>query len=300
MTTQAQQVRQEPRAQSMPGSGIVWVASYPKSGNTWTRTFLHNLVRIQSGERGEQDINEMNRFSTWELDKKVYARFLGFEPDNKTHRTAIAASRHKVQEHIANAVEGIIFIKTHSALVVDRGHTTINFAVTAGAVYIVRNPLDVAISYAHHMGKPIDVAIEQLACKDIETPGTDRAVYEVFGSWSQHVHSWTRNPHRALCVMRYEDMLADPEKTFGGLARHLLLNPTPAQLKEAIDLSSFGRLQAQEKSKGFRERPKESDENFFREGRAGQWNDVLTRKQVERIVRDHGEQMRRFGYLPRE
>jgi hypothetical protein len=69
-------------------------------------------------------------------------------------------------------------------------------------------------------------------------------------------------------------------------------------LKRAIERSSFARLQSQEKEKGFRERPPNADGNFFREGRAGQWKQVLTSAQVERIVRDHGEQMRRFGYLP--
>ncbi len=279
-------------------SGIVWIASYPKSGNTWARAFLHNLVRARQWEHGEQDINAMDRFSTWELDKKRYAAFLGFEPDNAAHRSEIAATRHAVQREIADSVQGLVFVKTHNCLVMDRGHSTINFAVTAGAVYVVRNPLDIAISYAHHAGITVDEAIDHMNATDGETVGNDKAIYEVHGSWSQHVWSWTRNAHRALHVMRYEDMLADPEKTFAALAQHLLLNPSRRALAQAIERSSFARLQAQEREKGFRERPPQADENFFREGRAGQWRDELTREQVDRIVRDHGEQMQRFGYLP--
>jgi len=90
-------------------------------------------------------------------------------------------------------------------------------------------------------------------------------------------------------------MLADPKKAFTALARHLLLNPTRRQLARAIEWSSFARLQAQEK--GFRERPPNADQSFFREGRAGKWKDALTAAQVDRIVRDHGEQMQRFGSL---
>jgi len=297
MSTQTRQVPNEPKPEFQPESGIVWVASFPKSGNTWTRTFLHNLVKIQTGEDEEQDINNMNRFSTWELDKRHYERFLGFKPKND-QRKEIASVRHKVHEFIAEQVEGIVFIKTHNAMVMDRGHPTINFAVTAGAIYLVRNPLDVAISYAHHGGKSIDEAIEQMGKHNVETDGSERGVYEVYGSWSQHVHSWTRLPHRALYIMRYEDMLADPAKAFGGLARHLRLDPTPAQLEQAIERSSFEKLQEQEKQKGFRERPKDADQNFFREGRAGQWKEALTQAQIDRIVADHGEQMARFGYLP--
>jgi hypothetical protein len=281
-----------------PRSGIVWIASYPKSGNTWARAFLHNLARARNWEGDEQDINGMGRFSTWELDKRRYADILGFEPDNAVHRREIAATRHAVHRQIADSAQGVVFVKTHNCLVTDRGHSTVNFAVTAGAVYVVRNPLDVAISFAHHAGASIDAAIAHMAATDAESSGSDASIYEVHGSWSQHVGSWTRNQHRALYVMRYEDMLADPQQTFGALARHLHFDASRRHLAKAIERSSFARLQAQENEKGFRERPARADRNFFREGRAGQWKEVLTPSQVDRIVNDHGEQMRRFGYLP--
>jgi len=298
MSTQARPLQGEPSADPALKPGIVWVASFPKSGNTWTRTFLHNLAKIQSGEDGDQDINRMGRFSTWEINKDWYRDVLGFEPSND-RRHEIAAARPKVQELIADTAGDLVFVKTHHALVMDRGYPTINSAVTSGAIYIVRNPLDVAISYAHHMNASIDQAIEHMAMEDVETPGTDKATYEIYGSWSQHVFSWTRTPHRALHIMRYEDMVSQPEEAFGALARHLLLNPTPEELREAIERSSFDKLRAQEQAKGFREKPKAADK-FFREGRAGQWKEALTPEQVDRIVRDHGEQMQRFGYLPLE
>jgi hypothetical protein len=97
--------------------------------------------------------------------------------------------------------------------------------------------------------------------------------------------------------MRYEDMLNEPQKTFGALARHLLFTPGESELAEAIDRSSFERLREQEEKEGFRERP-EHAKRFFREGRTGQWKDVLTPAQIKRIVDAHGEQMQRFGYLP--
>jgi hypothetical protein len=133
--------------------------------------------------------------------------------------------------------------------------------------------------------------------KNAETSVSDKQVYELYGSWSQHVLSWTRKPHRAIYVMRYEDMLNEPQKTFGALARHLLFKPTEAQLADAIDRSSFERLREQEEKDGFLERPKRA-ERFFREGRAGQWKEILTPAQIGRIVDAHGEQMQRFGYLP--
>jgi Sulfotransferase domain len=277
-------------------TGIVWLASFPKSGNTWTRSFLHNLIKVQqAGETGEQDINAMGRFSTWDILKNRYTDILGFEPSTD-HRDQIAATRQKVQQQIADETDGIVFVKTHNALVMDRGYTTINTAVTSGAVYIVRNPLDVAISYAHHMSRSIDEAITLMGTENMETQVTEKAIYEVYGSWSQHVSSWTSRPHRAIFVMRYEDMLREPAKTFSALARHLLLYFDEAQLAEAIELSSFKKLREQENTKGFREKPPKAD-RFFRDGTAGQWQSQLTDKQIKRVVDEHREQMTRFGYI---
>jgi Sulfotransferase domain len=280
-----------------PKSGIVWLASFPKSGNTWTRAFLHNLAKVLSLETDSQNINELGRFSAGEPAKERFTELLGHEPTND-NLEEIAHIRHRVQEKLADEHEGLVFIKTHNALVTDRGSTTINFAVTSGAIYIVRNPLDVAISYAHHIGRSIDQAIEQMGLEGAESRVGEKQVYEVLGSWSEHVASWTQKPHPAIYVMRYEDMLADPKKTFGGLVDHLLIKARPRQIAKAIARSSFKNLQEQEKEGGFRERPEKASASFFREGRAGQWKDVLTKTQVDRIVKDHGAQMMRFGYLP--
>jgi hypothetical protein len=278
-------------------SGIIWIASYPKSGNTWTRSFLHNLINILSGETDEaHDINAMNVMSAWEIAAQPYEAVLGKKVTNAT-REEIAAVRHRVQRELSESVDGLAFVKTHHALVMDRGASTLNFDVTSGAIYIVRNPLDVAISFAHHTGKGLDEAIAQMGKTGLETPVGETAVYEVYGSWSQHVESWTRKPHRTINVMRYEDMLADPHAAFGALASHLLLAPDKTQLDRAIELSSFERLQAQEQEHSFREKPAVA-ERFFRAGEAGQWRDVLSSEQVDRIVADHESQMRRFGYWP--
>ena len=286
----------DPRKSEAP-KGIVWIASYPKSGNTWTRAFLHNLIKIMNGEAaGEQDINALGEYSTWDISLEMYKELLKKDP-READRAEIAAVRPRVQEMIAEQTDGLSFVKTHNALMMDRGVSTINSAVTSGAIYIVRNPLDVAISYAHHLGRSIDDAIEHMETKGLETRVSDQSVYEVYGSWSEHVYSWTRKPSRAVYIMRYEDMSSNPTGIFGALARHLLMLPTNEQLSQAIELSSFERLKKQEDEGGFRERPKVAKQ-FFREGKANQWQKVLTRAQVQRIVTAHQVQMQRFGYLP--
>lgn len=276
--------------------GIVWLASYPKSGNTWTRAFLHNLLNVMKGEaRTAQDINRMNEYTTWDIAAAHFDEALGKEIA-KARRDEIAAARPVVQQKIADASSGLLFVKTHNALVMDGKHPTINLGVTSGVVYIVRNPLDVAISFSHHIGGTLDDAIARMETKGYETAGSERSAYEVYGSWSEHVHSWTRKPNRALYVMRYEDMHRDPERTFGDLARHLLINPSGEQLRQAIDLSSFDELKKQEEAAGFREKPK-SAERFFRKGEVDQWKQELAPAQAKRIIERHGVQMRRFGYI---
>jgi hypothetical protein len=289
----AQAINTESRPQ--PKSGLVWLASYPKSGNTWTRAFLSNLAAVLSGEEEVLEVNSINRFTIGENFLEFYQERLGYKP-TASQRKEVAALRHEVQQWIADQFEGLVFVKTHNGLVIDHGCSIINFAVTSGAIYIIRNPLDVAISLSHHMGKTIDEAIETMARPDTETPINDKRVHEIWGSWSQNVDSWTRKPHPAIYVMRYEDMLAAPQKTFGGLAKHLLLDATPAQLALGIERSSFAKLRSQEEKDGFKEKSAKA-ERFFREGRAGQWKEVLSPQQVERIVSDHGTQMSRFGYL---
>jgi len=286
----------EPEPTHKPNSGLIWLASYPKSGNTWARIFLSNLAAIMAGETEKLELNAIARFSHSADFQRYFEEILGFKPTAQ-HCNEIAAARQKVQQKIADTYEGLIFLKTHNALVVDRGHSVVNFAVTSGAVYIVRNPLDVAISLSHHGDHSIDKAIEMMALEDSESPVSDTLVHAVWSSWSRNVASWTRKPHPAILVMRYEDMLADSLSSFTALTRHLRLDATPDQVALAVNRSSFDNLQDEEERAGFRERPQQA-ERFFREGRIGQWREVLTPQQVERVVAAHREQMARFGYWP--
>jgi Sulfotransferase domain len=277
--------------------GIVWLASYPRSGNTWTRTFLHNLFRVIDGrESAPQDINALGEYTLWDVAGPRFERLLG-KPLNTASRNEIAAARLKVQQQIADEADAPVFVKTHNALVLDRGRPTINMGATSGAIYIVRNPLDVVISFAPHFGIDLDAAIDKMGRRGLETDITEHASYEVYGSWSENVMSWTRKSHRAIYVMRYEDMLQQPLEIFRGLCRHLLLDPSDTQLARAIELSSFEQAKAQEAQKGYRERPTKS-KAFFRAGSAGQWREQLSNEQIRRIVTEHREQMARFGYLP--
>lgn len=277
-------------------TGIVWLASYPKSGNTWVRSFLNNLHAVMEDglDVEPQDLNKMQRLTAWDIGAAQYQKFLE-KPIKECTEAEIDAVRSKVQHAVATNNSGVLLVKTHNALVMSNGHPTINFSVTAGAIYIVRNPLDVAVSFSHHIGQSIDDAIRIMSTPGHRPRGSEKTVGEVYGSWSENVGSWTKSKHPAMLTLRYEDMHADPEKSFGALAAHLRQFPTKEELQRAIELSSFKSLQDQEKSSGFTEKPKNLKQ-FFRSGKTGQWERELTEQQVATLRAVHGQQMKTFGY----
>jgi hypothetical protein len=274
-------------------SKIIWLASYPKSGNTWMRAFLHNLLRDPNES---YDINKITDFSTSDSSIDWYTA-----QDRRDWKdwTAVdvARMRRGAQLAICQMKRDDVFVKTHNASVAFLGYPLVHQDLTAGAIYIVRNPLDVCISLAHHYGTDIDTTIGILGDPTIGSKTSDKIVYEVHKSWSIHVDSWTNPARPGLAVLRYEDMLNNPMKSFGGLVRFLGLNPPRSRLERAIERASFRSLREQEDQKGFREKSPFA-EKFFREGRAGQWREKLTQSQIDRIVEQNKEQMQRFGYWP--
>ncbi len=274
-------------------AGIIWLASYPKSGNTWLRAFLHNFLRDPDRP---YDINKLTDVTAGESQMSWYR---AIDPDLGQHQTdeRIRELRPQVHRAISQKSSDTVLVKTHNALVEEDGHPLVNLEVTAGAIYIVRNPLDVAISFSHHNGRSIDEIIDFMNAKSAQTVGTDVNAYEHYGPWSEHVTSWTASPGPTLHVMRYEDMLANPWKSFSGLVKFLGLAAPRPRIEKAMRLSSFRVLKEQEQRGGFRERPARM-EAFFREGKAGQWRKILTPAQVSAIVTAHREQMTRFGYVP--
>lgn len=275
--------------------GIIWLASFPKSGNTWTRAFLTNLLLNQDRPALP---NQLDRFARGDL-KGQYFEHFSKKPLAEMQVEEFAPLRDKVNKMLASSSPESVFVKTHNALVTSYDHPVISMDVTAGAIYIVRNPLDVTLSFADHFGLDIDAAIDRMADEHSVTGISPKQAPAVLTSWSKHVESWTGRANPQLHIMRYEDMLAKPVKTFGKLCKFLGLNVPHARLMKAIKFSSFKTLQKLEAEKGFTERS-DFSQKFFRKGQAEQWRKELTPAQVQRICSLQETQMRRFGYLPRE
>jgi hypothetical protein len=275
--------------------GIYWLASYPKSGNTWFRAFLHNLQ-----EDGEEpaDINDLATGGIASA-RGWLDEVLGFDTAELTPEE-VERLRPVVYDWSSRGEE-TGYHKIHDAYTLTAdGEPLVGRGATLGALYIVRDPRDVAPSAANHWECTLDEAIERLERPQMALARSRRGlppqVRQRLLSWSAHVLSWVDAPGLRCEVVRYEDMKADPLATFTRAAAFLDLPHDAERVSKAIRFSSFDELSRQEADRGFRERPQHA-ERFFRRGTSGGWRDTLTAEQVERVVAAHGEVMRRFGYL---
>ena len=279
-----------------PWWGIIWLASYPKSGNTWVRAFLANFLH---DAKTPTPINELAGFTLGDGYLIHYERLTGRSAAEMTQEE-IARLRPQVHDWFARSKGQTVFVKTHNIIGEADGTALITPSATAGAIYILRNPLDVAVSFAHHFRVSMDEAIDTLCRENNALPGTDRALPHYLGSWSQHVRSWTEAPGLAPLVVRYEDLLSQPDSAFGAITQFLKLPADASRLRRAIEFSSFRELSTQEQSGSFRELPKGAPAAFFRAGKAGAWRDVLNGDQVDRLVAANRPVMERFAYLDPE
>ncbi|MFT5141045.1 MAG: hypothetical protein ACI9CB_002716, partial [Rhodothermales bacterium] len=246
------------------------------------------------------DINELFKLSTAET---LAERFQLFVEKGKLSTELsteeICAIRPLVHAHMARQARGTLFVKSHNFLGEYKGFPLHNSSVTSGAIYIVRNPLDVAVSMANYFSYPIDEAIYHMAEEMSGTPNEALHVPQIMSSWSSHVQSWTAKAEAQILVLKYEKMLANPLKEFRKVVSFLGQRKDLKRLQKAVRFSSFKQLKAQEVKRGFVEKF-ENAQSFFRHGQQNEWREKLSDTQVRRIVNDHFEQMERFKYLPPE
>lgn len=275
---------------------IVWLASYPKSGNTWFRVFLTNYLR-NAAEPAR--INELEA-TPIASGRHAMDEALGYDSGELTF-DEVDALRPDVYRHEAGRAAGRIYRKVHDAWTrLPDGRPLFPPEATVGALYFVRDPRDVCVSFAHHSGHgDFDRLISRMADADFcfcETPLQEaHQLRQRLLTWSGHVRSWVDNGEFPVRVVRYEDMLREPEAAFGAAVEFLGLPRDRERLRRAISFSRFEELRTQEEREGFHERQR--GERFFRRGEAGSWRDELTADQAERIIAGHAEVMSAFGYV---
>jgi len=271
---------------------IVWLASYPKSGNTWLRMFLANYLMHTTQPLL---LEKVHQFMLGDAMPDTYS-IIAKRPVDPNDQAAILALRPAVLRAIVANKADINLVKTHNRNSVLKGLDLIPGSYTRLALYIVRNPLDLVLSYANHYGMTIGAAAQAIGHPSNRVNPGPANVTQYLGSWTDHVTGWTRTRKFPVCTLRYEDMIADPEKTFSTVLKRMRVPVDDARLDRAIEFSSFDQLRSQEDDHGFVEKSRHAD-RFFRSGQAGQWREQLAPDIVRLICERHGKVMRRFGYL---
>ncbi len=256
---------------------IIWLASFPKSGNTWLRSFLANYFQPPGKTL---DINSLRQFTTGDGRQDFFDRAAGGPFRGKTMEDWVKV-RPKALRLIAASKSGHHFVKTHCQVAKFGAVDIIPPEITAAAVYLIRNPFDIAPSYARHLAVDMNTAIDRMTDRQA-VQGSESRILETIGSWDEHIHSWTTARGLPLHVMRYEDMLADAAKAYRALFGFLRMPVDKDKLHRTLELTSFKSLQNQEREQGFRERPPKMKQ-FFTRGAAGVWREDLTPAQVARI-----------------
>lgn len=288
---------------------IIWLASYPKSGNTWLRILLANYWR--DGDT-PASINELTQ-TPIASSRDSFAEMAGVEASDLSAEEIIA-HRPAVYERMATNADNTLFLKAHDSYRCVTGERAL-FAprATAGAIYLVRNPFDVAVSLAAHSGRTLDQTVGDMADSNFAFDvrhGLGRQLRQEVGSWHEHVCSWLKAERdMPLCLVRYEDLVERPVQIFGSIVRFIdqctdgertrSEKPDSSRVKKAVAFSHFKHLQQQEREVGFQERST-ANKTFFRRGKAGGWRDDLTAQQVGQLIINHGATMERLGYLTQD
>lgn len=276
-------------------SGVYWLASYPKSGNTWLRL----MIQFCLGDASEADINDMSAIPLYGAERSVFDEYVGVAASDLTSDEVLAWRPEVLRARMRGEALPRV-LKTHDARVrVAGGGDLIPADISLAAVHLVRDPRDVVLSLARHLDVDVDQAIAFMA-DERTLMGKSREwlspqLWQFWSSWSGHTRSWLEPAPFPVLTVAYERMRAQPEQVLTEVLAVLNIPCPEDRIRAAVAATTLDRLRAQEDRHGFRERTGEG--RFFANGLVGGWRGRLAESQVRRIEADHGPMMRRLGYL---
>lgn len=266
---------------------ITWIASYPRSGNTWVRALITAYAN-----QGEVSIN--NIMQTGDKHPAYYGDILKtpMREWNMPHQAMIKpAAMMRMLEDAGNN----LLLKTHDCNLDIAGVEQIPPMLTRAAIYVVRDPRDVALSFMNHYAMPsMSAAVDQMLNDETLTRFPDSGLYVPQMSWQKHAASWTRKLPYEVLILRYEDLLDKPFEEFSKVIRLLKMDFDARLIKKSIEACAFDKFQKAEQASGFQEGV---GQTFFHKGEANRWQKDLESALQHRIVKSCRREMKIFGYL---
>ena len=285
---------------------IIWIASYPKSGNTWIRSLLSSYFFSDDGIFDFKLLKNIKQFSSKNLSLK--------SPENINYQARISKNWIPSQE-IINKDKKTHFLKTHNALCSINGNNFTDKFNTSAAIYVVRDPRNLITSLSHHYELSIEKAFNFLSNKrkiifplNIEEKAKDtenREDFNFLGDWSTHYQSWKNINFCPIKIIKYEDCLIDAQKVFVStlnfLAKFLKFELDKKKIDNSLNSTSFENLNQMEKKEGFHESVTSSKTmkkiSFFNLGKKNNWKILLDKKTIKKIENRFKNEMNELRYL---
>lgn len=275
---------------------ITWLASYPKSGNTWLRCLLQ-AYRCN----GYLDINDMHT-GIGDSSACFTAAVSPLDLTDLGERGQWLL-RPAALLNALMAMKPPRMLKTHYANVTISGLPAfIPPELTQRAIYIVRDPRSVVLSLSRFFNISTEKAVEQMANKNFQVGEYDSGIQipQVVSSWSNNIKSWISQTIYPVHVARYEDMMIDPAKELREVLDFIGIEPDSERIERSVEAAQLSRVRKEESDHGFNEYSRKPlPTAFFGEG-GTRWQQELGKKWIAKIEEDHGDMMRELGYLGRE
>ena len=279
---------------------IIWLSSYPKSGNTWVRSIISSLIFSKSGKFNFQLLEQILQFP----DERYFHTFtndFGNINEIKKYWT-------RAQEEI-NKDNKIRFFKTHHLNCKIGEDSFTNRKNTLATIYIVRDPRNLIKSISNHFNKSIEDSKDFILTSRI-IAGTKKDggmkkddLKTLIGSWSEHYKFWKNNNENYLLI-KYEDLLKNPLEELNRiiffLKKFIKIDTNKVKNENIINTTRFEKLKFMENEGKFKESVHDSRgkiKNFFHEGPNNRWQDSLNLNVKNEIEEKLANEMRELGYL---
>ena len=279
---------------------IIWLASYPKSGNTWVRHFLASLIYSNQGKVGLEKLGFIMQYPKRDQFEKLVTNLDDFNQIKKNWINS---------QNLINSDNKLSIFKTHHVLCSLGKDNFTDKKNTLGAIYIVRDPRNVISSILYHFNLlNTEEALNFIQREDKFIGNVKNKVnyplHTLIGSWKTNYNSWKFFGKNFLLV-KYEDLILNPNTEFKRIANYITnttnIKFSEEQIKKGIDESSFENLQKLEDKNGFIESIKDPEnkkrKKFFNLGPRNNWKKSLDKKFVDEIENSFKNEMKELGYI---